>query len=221
MADEFIETGTVRLFPNAVVKERTIDELRFLAETEKAYFDDMRSYIKNDLGYDGLVTGTIVFGPLGLYGQSDMDFIDSHSYWQHPAFPGTPWDPTNWYIQQKPMTDFINEATLFGLAGCRLGKSTSYAGKPFTVSEYNHSAPLDSQADCVPMIASFAAAQDWDGIWFFDYTQRCHRLQQQLLSTVTSTCFIIRRNGDFSPQAQICSALGESGLLEIPNLLWG
>jgi hypothetical protein len=170
MADEFIETGTVRLFVDAAVKERTIDELRFLAETEKAYFDDMRSYIKNDLGYKGLVTGTIVFGPLGLYGQSDMDFIDSHSYWQHPAFPAAPWDPNNWYIQQKPMTDYINEATLFGLAGCRLGKSTTYAGKPFTVSEYSHPAPLDSQAECVPMLASFAAAQDWDGIWFFDYT---------------------------------------------------
>lgn len=170
MADEFIETGTVRLFIDAAVKERTIDELRFLAETEKAYFDDMRSYIKNDLGYQGLVTGTIVFGPLGLYAQSDMDYIDAHSYWQHPVFPGTPWDPANWYIQQKPMVDYINEATLFGLAGCRLGKSTTYAGKPFTVSEYSHPAPLDSQADCVPMIASFAAAQDWDGIWFFDYT---------------------------------------------------
>jgi hypothetical protein len=170
MADEFIETGTVRLFLDAAVKERTIDELRFLAETEKAYFDDMRSFIKNDLGCQALVTGTIVFGPLGLYAQSDMDFIDSHAYWQHPVFPGTPWDPANWYIQQKPMTDYINEATLFGLAGCRLGKSTNYAGKPFTVSEYGHPAPLDSQADCVPMIASFAAAQDWDGLWLFAYT---------------------------------------------------
>ncbi|MFH1370386.1 MAG: carbohydrate binding domain-containing protein [Planctomycetota bacterium] len=170
MEDEFIETGTVRLFVDTAVEERRIDELRFLAETEKAYFDDMRSYIKNDLGCDALVTGTIVFGPLGLYTQSDMDFIDGHSYWQHPRFPGTPWDPANWYIEQKPMTDYINEATLFGLAGDRLGKSDSYAGKPFTVTEYNHSAPLDSQAECVPMMASFAAAQDWDGIWLYAYT---------------------------------------------------
>jgi len=170
MDDEFIETGTVRLFVDTAVQERTIDQLRFLAETEKAYFDDMRDYIKNDLGCDALVTGTIVFGPLGLYAQSDMDFIDGHSYWQHPRFPGTPWDPANWYIEQKPMTDYINEATLFGLAGCRLGKSTSYAGKPFTVTEYNHSAPLDSQAECVPMLASFAAAQDWDGLWLYAYT---------------------------------------------------
>lgn len=170
MEDEFIETGTVRLFVDREAEVRQIDRLRFLAETEKAYFDDMRSYIKNDLGCDALITGTIVFGPLGLYAQSDMDFIDAHSYWQHPWFPNEPWDPEDWLIEQKPMTDYINEATLFGLAGCRLGRGSAYPGKPFTVTEYNHSAPLDTQASCVPMLTSFAAAQDWDGLWIYAYT---------------------------------------------------
>jgi hypothetical protein len=140
------------------------DRMCFLAETEKQYFDGMRNFIKNDLGCKALVTGTIVFGPLGLYGQSDMDFIDSHAYWQHPRFPGRPWDSGNWLVNQKPMTDYPAEATLFRLAAERL------AGKPFTVTEYNHPAPLDSQAECVPMIASFGAAQDWDGIWLYTYS---------------------------------------------------
>ncbi|MHC4740526.1 MAG: carbohydrate binding domain-containing protein [Planctomycetota bacterium] len=170
MEDEFVETGTVRLFVDREVEERQIDRLLFLAETEKAYFDDMRSYIKNDLGCGALVTGTIVFGALGMYAQSDMDFIDAHSYWQHPRFPGNPWDPENWYIEQEPMTEHRDQANLFSLAGCRLGKGATYPGKPFTVSEYNHSAPLDSQVACVPMLASFAAAQDWDGLWLYSYT---------------------------------------------------
>jgi len=59
---------------------------------------------------------------------------------------------------------------LFGLAGCRLGKGLNYPGKPFTVTEYNHSAPLDTQASTVPMLTSFAAAQDWDGLWIYSYT---------------------------------------------------
>ena len=169
MEDEFIETGTVRLFVDREVHERAIDRMRFLVKTEKAYFDDMKNYINNDLGCDALVTGTIVFGPLGIYAQSDMDFIDSHAYWQHPQFPGTPWDPENWYIEQKPMTDYMNEATLFAIAGERLGRSGTFAGKPFTVSEYCHSAPLDTQAACLPMLTSFAAAQDWDGLWLYTY----------------------------------------------------
>jgi hypothetical protein len=40
------------------------------------------------------------------------------------------------------------------------------------VNHENHPAPQDAQAECVPMIASFAASQDWDGVWIFSY---CHR----------------------------------------------
>jgi hypothetical protein len=149
----------------------------FLAETEKAYFDDMREFIRDDLGSRALVTGTVVFGPLGLYAQSDMDFIDTHAYWQHPRFPGTPWDRNNWFVEQKPMTDYPAQATLFSLAARRL------AGKPFTVSEYNHPAPLDSQAQCVPMIASFAAAQDWDGVWLYTYSHTSDSWDREYLNS--------------------------------------
>jgi hypothetical protein len=163
-ADERIEEGSVRLYSETETPARVDDRMRFLAETEKKYFDHMRLYIKEGLGSKSLVTGTIVFGPLGLYGQSDMDFIDAHAYWQHPQFPGRPWDSENWLVEQKAMTDYPAEATLFRMACERL------AGKPFTVTEYNHPAPLDSQAECVPMIASFAAAQDWDGVWLYTYS---------------------------------------------------
>jgi hypothetical protein len=162
--DESLESGNVALYPQNETSERILDRIYFLAETEKQYFDHMRNFIKQDLGCGGLVTGTIVFGPLGLYGQSDMDFVDSHAYWQHPRFPGRPWDSNNWLVEQKAMTDHPAEATLFRMAAERL------AGKPFTVSEYNHPAPNDYQAECVPLLASFAAAQDWDGVWLYTYS---------------------------------------------------
>jgi hypothetical protein len=174
--DESASAGRVRLFQENESTLRILDRMMFLAETEKAYFDNMRSYIKKDLGCGALVTGTIVFGPLGLYAQSDMDYIDSHSYWQHPTFPGRPWDSANWLIEQKPMTDHPDQATLFRIAAERL------AGKPFTLSEYNHPAPLDAQAECVPMVASFAAAQDWDGVWLFDYASGSNAWNRQTMS---------------------------------------
>ncbi|MHC4585095.1 MAG: carbohydrate binding domain-containing protein [Planctomycetota bacterium] len=161
---ESIRSGSVAVFADNESPMRTLDRMQFLAETEKAYFDGMRNFIKEDLGCKALVTGTIVFGPLGLYTQSDMDFIDVHAYWQHPRFPGRPWDRGNWIVEQKPMTDYPAEATLFRLATARL------SGKPFTLSEYNHPAPLDSQAECVPMATSFAAAQDWDAVWLYTYS---------------------------------------------------
>ncbi|MCL5279657.1 MAG: carbohydrate binding domain-containing protein [Planctomycetes bacterium] len=168
--------GNVRLFQENESTPRILDRMIFLAETEKAYFDGMRSYIREDLGCGALVTGTIVFGPLGLYAQSDMDYIDSHSYWQHPTFPGRPWDPANWLVEQRPMTDHPDQATLSRIAAERL------AGKPFTLSEYNHPAPLDAQAECIPMVASFAAAQDWDGVWLFDYASGSNAWDRQTMS---------------------------------------
>jgi hypothetical protein len=161
---ESLGSGNVKVFADNESRNRTLDRMQFLAETEKGYFDDMKNFIRRELGCKVLVTGTIVFGPLGLYTQSDMDFIDVHAYWQHPRFPGRPWDSGNWLIEQKPMTDHPEEATLFRLAASRL------KGKPFTLSEYNHPAPLDSQAECVPMAASFAAAQDWDAVWLYTYS---------------------------------------------------
>jgi Carbohydrate binding domain len=174
---ESLEAGSVALFGDSESPARVSDRMRFLAETEKHYFDGMRRFVKQDLGCRAMVTGTIVFGPLGLYGQSDMDFIDTHAYWQHPRFPGRPWDPGNWLISQKPMVDHPAEATLFRLAAERL------ADKPLTVTEYNHPAPQDSQAACVPVITSFAAAQDWDGIWLYTYSHSSNAWDEEAMSS--------------------------------------
>jgi hypothetical protein len=162
--EEAIESSTVHVFGRFESQARQLDRMMFFAETEKTFFDAMRNYLKKDLGCKAMITGTIVFGPLGLYAQSDMDFIDAHAYWQHPQWPHKSWDPNDWFIEQKAMSDYPEESTLMKLASERL------QGKPFTVTEYNHPAPLDSQAECVPMIASFAAAQDWDGVWLYTYS---------------------------------------------------
>lgn len=174
---EDLGLGTVGLFAPNESTARTIDRMIFLARTEKAYFDQMRRFIGQDLDCNALVTGTIVFGPLGLYGQLDMDFIDSHAYWQHPQFPRKPWDSSNWIVEQLAMTDLIDQATLPQLAAQRL------VGKPYTVSEYNHPAPNDYQAECVPMIASFAAAQGWDGVWLYTYSHSNDQFDRQLLNS--------------------------------------
>jgi len=93
-----------------------------------------------------------------------MDYVDSHSYWHHPNFPHKSWDPVDWTVEQEAMVDHPASATLPRNAADRL------AGKPFTVSEYNHPAPNDYQAECVPLLAAYAAAQDWDGVWLFAYS---------------------------------------------------
>ncbi|HZO88001.1 MAG TPA: carbohydrate binding domain-containing protein [Chthonomonadaceae bacterium] len=141
------------------------DWIAFLVETERRYMTGMRDYIKNDLKAHANVAGSQAsYGGLGgALRESQMDFTDMHAYWQHPNFPHKPWDPVDWRIPNTSMTRASNGGTLPELARYRI------AGKPFTVSEYNHPAPNDYQAECVLMLAAYAALQDWDGLYLFDY----------------------------------------------------
>ncbi len=163
-ADEGLDASPVRLFGECETAPCALDRIKFLAETEKSCFDELRQFVRSDLRCGALVTGTVVFGPASLYTQGDMDYLDAHAYWQHPHFPGRPWDPSDWVVEQQAMVDHPEWATLPALACGRL------EGKPYTVSEYNHPAPNDYQAECIPEIASTAAAQDWDGVWLFAYS---------------------------------------------------
>lgn len=141
------------------------DWLAFLIETERHYLTTMRDYLKKDLGVRAaVVCSQASYGGLGgALRESLSDFTDMHSYWQHPQFPGRAWDPVDWRIGNTAMTRDSQGGTFPTLARYRL------AGKPFTVSEYNHAAPNEYQAECVPLFAAFAAWQDWDGIYLFDY----------------------------------------------------
>jgi len=144
------------------------DYLEFLIEIERRYTLGMYRYLKDDLGLHAHVVDTqATYGGLaGVLRESRLDFLDVHAYWQHPRFPGRPWDSGNWTIPNTSMIKAPGKDTLTRLAQYR------YAKKPYTVSEYNHPAPNDHAAECVPMVASFAALQDWDGIFLFTYTHR-------------------------------------------------
>ncbi len=143
---------------------RISDWNEFLQHTDESFYVEMRRFLKEDIGVKGAITGTIGFGPCSTLSQTKMDFVDQHSYWDHPSFPHKSWDPKDWQIENKPMVDNLEKATLWPLAATRV------AGKPFTVTEYMHAAPNEYAAECVPMIATFAALQDWDGVFLFAYT---------------------------------------------------
>ncbi|MDB5298431.1 MAG: hypothetical protein JWO87_94, partial [Phycisphaerales bacterium] len=143
---------------------RSRDWYDFLQQTDEAHFTTMRKFLREDLGVKCPITGTIGLGPLGTRSESVMDFVDAHAYWDHPQFPRRSWDSRDWLIDNKPMVDNPAGAALLGLAATRV------AGKPFTVTEYNHSAPNEWQAECVPLLATYAALQDWDGLFLFAYS---------------------------------------------------
>ena len=162
-----LKTKTVDI-PTTSLKAPHDDWVAFLADTERSYAEEMRLYLKNDLHVRAnALCSQISWGGLtGLNREANMDFADNHAYWQHPSFPHKAWDSNDWNMPNTPMvSDLANGkgGTLQSLAEYRVD------GKPYSVSEYNHPAPNDYRAETLPEFATFAAFQDWDMIYLFDY----------------------------------------------------
>jgi hypothetical protein len=154
--------------PEMTTTAQRADWWAFLVDTEGAYAKEMRNYVRKDLKTHALIMDTqMSYGNPGSFKrEADSDFADDHAYWQHPNFPGSAWDFRHWDIRNTPMTASLaaGEGGEFAtLAANRV------AGKPYTITEYSHPAPSDYQAEMYPLFATFAALQDWDGIFQFDF----------------------------------------------------
>jgi len=165
--DENLENATVRRPKTSDVRPLTAgrrqDWIRFLWETERAYWESMRRCITDELGVKAPVVGTIVATSTPNL-MAGFDLVDTHAYWQHPHFPGRPWDQDNWIVKSLSMADHPEDATLSRLAWQRV------AGKPHMVSEYNHPAPNPYAGEGPLMLAAVAAFQDWDALFYYTWS---------------------------------------------------
>lgn len=144
--------------------KRRYDFMRFLADTDKAYLDRLSKLVKDETDTLVPVTGTQMGygGVLNFDSHARMDYIDEHFYIDHPDYPGTAWDRNNWRMHDTPLnkTEFNR---LLALSFHRDSK------KPYVISEFNMPFPNRQSAVIQPLMAAVAAAQDWDGLFFFDY----------------------------------------------------
>lgn len=134
-------------------------EAEFLTDIEKGFFTDFGDYLKKELGVQSLVIGNadhtyFISGLPMLRANSLLDFVDAHVYWQHPAI---------WGKRNSPMVDDPLHSTITKLARAPM------AGRAFTVSEVNHPNPNEYSAEMIPILAAYAAFQDWDGIYFYTF----------------------------------------------------
>jgi len=143
-------------------KERYDIEMDFFTETEANFFKDMYSYLKDTLGVKCPIVATADHAHAGssyplLMSMSQLDILDGHTYWEHPGAREH---------QNTPMVNNPFNSTVVELS------RTAFAGKPYTVSEINH--PFANQWACegIPILASYASFQDWDGIFFYTFERK-------------------------------------------------
>lgn len=140
-------------------KERFYAEAAFYTEIETDFFRAMENYLKATLGVKSLITGCAdhtywIPGQPQLRSTSQMDIVDAHVYWQHPSISGA---------RNTPMVNDPLHSTVVKLT------RSSFAGKPFTVSEVNHPNPNEYSCEMIPILAAYGALQDWDGIFFYTF----------------------------------------------------
>ncbi len=143
----------------AAPPERFYTELEFFMEMERRYFQDMQSYLKDTLKVKAPLVATADHSHSGssyplLASTSLLDIVDGHTYWQHPGPRGIP---------NTPMVNDPRNSTVVELS------RTAFAGKPYTVSEVNHPFPNDYASEGIPILAAYAALQDWDGIFWYTF----------------------------------------------------
>ncbi|MBO0860353.1 MAG: hypothetical protein J2P21_18130 [Chloracidobacterium sp.] len=170
--------------------ERFYAEIEFFMEMERRYFLDMRSYLKDTLKVKAPLIGTADHSHSGsayplLASTSLLDIVDGHTYWQHPGPRGIP---------NTPMVNAPLQSTVVELS------RTAFAGKPYTVSEVNHPFPNDYASEGIPILAAYAALQDWDGVFWYTFEPKASSKTSDDWKPIIGDPFDISHNPIKMPQ---------------------
>jgi hypothetical protein len=167
--DESAARGTASVFAHAEIGLRTLpaqrDWMRFLFDVETRFFGDSLRFLRETLQVQALLVGTQSdFSPSTV--QAMFDLTSMHAYWSHPAFPGRPWDPDNWFVLNRSMVNARDEWNNVNRTAFR-----RWTGKPMIVDEYNHPQPNTFGAEGFPLAAVYGTFQDWDGVAGWAYRE--------------------------------------------------
>ena len=141
---------------------RGSDTKEFYSKTQSKFYKGMYDYIKA-LGVRALVTGSNHWElwDADLFANNDLDFIDRHSYWDHPV--------NGWTLQEN--ISFKNIPILKSKMNCiaELAHARVYK-KPFVVSEWNFLMPNEFRIGGPIVMAAYSKYQDWDAVMQFNFS---------------------------------------------------
>ena len=210
-AGQSLEKGDVEIPASTWCEAARRDVRLFMADAEKGFIRELTDFLRKDLGVRVPITASQITYHGAKIVAETCDYADIHAYWQHPDFPGRPWDPANWTIRNTPMELAPDADSLLSRAPWRL------LDRPFTISEWNIPDPNDYAASTVPFAAIVAALQDWDGVFFFDYqsgengwdTDRMRGYfsfnGQPVKLALLAACANLYRRGDLKPLSDVAA----------------
>ncbi len=141
------------------------DVVDFYIELEKNYFDEMTAFLKNELGVKVPVTGLGGYSHKNdLRALSQSDFIDTHTYWDHPEFPHG-WNRYDFKMHKKSLLEDDPKGFIGAIASSRV------EGKPATVTEWNDCYPNPYAYEMPLFIAAQSVQNNWPAVFQFAWSQ--------------------------------------------------
>jgi len=110
-----------------------------------------------------------------MLGQSRLDYIDRHGYWDHPQGEGNlKWRIATALFHNQPMVKAVkpDQDTLIYLGRGNLVTEKAWEqvlGLPMTISEWNTCLPNQYSLEGTGLMAVYGLLQGWDGLLEFGY----------------------------------------------------
>ena len=145
-------------------KVRTRDCIAFFGDTERDMVLRMTRFLREDLGCRALVSNANSWTRFTTdqAARAVYDYVDDHFYVDHPQFLEGAWRLPSRCPNTSPIAT--------GATGGRNLSFTRLFDRPFTITEYNYSAPGRFRGVGGILTGALGALQDWDGIWRFAYS---------------------------------------------------
>jgi len=145
---------------------RASDQLRFMIEDTRAFYAGMKAWLKETLGYDGIVIGTNwktadsrVLDPLDFYANMAVDVTARNTYFGGPHKRGQffPWNVGDTYVDQSLLRN-PEQALVMHM---------QYAGRPHFITEGGYCMPNRFRTEEQLVMAAYASLQGIDGLFPF------------------------------------------------------
>jgi hypothetical protein len=177
------------------------DQLRFMEGLEEEYWTGSREAMRK-AGVKVPIAGTNWQGHgspttrVHMLGQSKVDYIDRHCYWDHPQGEGNlRWQIATAQFHNLPMIKDVkpdqDHLVYLGVENLVTEKAWEQVlGMPMTISEWNTCLPNEYSLEGTGLMAAYGSLQGWDGSLEFGYFSPDWRAA---LAPAPSTCSAIPR----------------------------
>ena len=151
---------------------------RFLADVEADFEARAVRFLREEIGLKTPISNMSAWMQppeyQGVLAGPTQDYVEGHSYCDHPTFPERQWGLPCRVGSENPVRQRLHSMGS-GAMGPTLKR---IFGKPFCVTEFNYCAPNPHRGAGGLLFGAEAAAQDWSGAWRFDWASSKYGIEE-------------------------------------------